>query len=124
MSQPISKVCYQFFSVLANPTRLSILELLRDGSKSVTEIAEALKKDQSMISHNLKPLTRCRLVFVEKRKREHIYHLNKETVEKIFKIFYYHAKKYCPTEGKCLTERGLREHKKKEASTPLYLDRL
>ena len=124
MNQPVSKVCYQFFSVLANPTRLAILELLRDGPRSVTEIAEALKKEQSMISHSLKPLTRCRLVFVEKRKREHIYHLNRETMEKIFKIFSYHAKKYCSTEGKCLTERGLEEHKKKEASTPLYLNHL
>lgn len=124
MSQSVSKVCYQFFSVLANPTRLAILELLREGPKSVTEIAEALKKEQSMISHNLKPLTRCRLVFVERRKRERIYHLNKETVEKIFKIFSYHAKKYCPMEGRCLTEEGLKEHKKKEALTPLYLDHL
>ncbi|MEM3640795.1 MAG: metalloregulator ArsR/SmtB family transcription factor [Candidatus Bathyarchaeia archaeon] len=124
MSRSLSKVCYQFFSVLANPTRLAILELLREGPKSVTEIAKALKKEQSMISHNLKPLTRCRLVFVERRKKERIYHLNKETVEKVFKLFFYHARKYCPTEGRCLTEEGLKEHKKKEALTPLYLDHL
>ncbi|MEM3551587.1 MAG: metalloregulator ArsR/SmtB family transcription factor [Candidatus Bathyarchaeia archaeon] len=124
MSRSLSKVCYQFFSVLANPTRLAILELLREGPKSVTEIAEALKKEQSMISHNLKPLTRCRLVFVERRKKERVYHLNKETVEKVFKLFFYHARKYCPTEGRCLTEEGLKEHKKKEALTPLYLDHL
>lgn len=109
---------------MANPTRLAILELLRKGPKSVTEIAEALKKEQSMISHNLKPLTRCRLVFVERRKKERVYHLNKETVEKVFKLFFYHARKYCPTEGRCLTEEGLKEHKKKEASTPLYLNHL
>jgi len=39
-----------FFSTLANPLRLAILELLRDGPKNVTQIAEALKQEQSMIS--------------------------------------------------------------------------
>lgn len=120
----VSKVCYQFFSVLANPTRLDILELLCEGPKSVTEIAEALKKEQSLISHNLKPLTRCRFVFVERRKKERLYHLNKESVEKIFKIFSYHAEKYCPTEGRCLTDEGLKERKRREASTTLYLNHL
>ncbi|MGB9845808.1 MAG: ArsR/SmtB family transcription factor [Candidatus Bathyarchaeales archaeon] len=123
MKQSISEVCYQFFSTLANPTRLAILELLREGPKNVTEIAEALKKEQSLISHNLKPLLRCRFVFSERRKRERLYYLNKETVEKLFKIFSYHAEKYCPTKGKCLTESGMRQQKKKDASSSLYLTR-
>ncbi|MGQ9461036.1 MAG: ArsR/SmtB family transcription factor [Candidatus Bathyarchaeaceae archaeon] len=123
MKQNLSETCYQFFSTLANPTRLAILELLRDGSKNVTEIAEALKQEQSMISHNLKPLERCRFVFSERRKKERFYSLNKETMEKLFKIFSYHAKKYCPTKGKCLTDMGLQEQKKKDASTSLYMTR-
>ncbi|MBS7621686.1 winged helix-turn-helix transcriptional regulator [Candidatus Bathyarchaeota archaeon] len=124
MKQSLTEICYRFFSTLANPTRLAILELLRDGPRNVTQIAEALKQEQSMISHNLKPLTRCRLVFVERRKKERIYYLNKETMEKVFKIFTYHAKKYCPTKGRCLTVEGFKEQKKKEALTSLYLNRL
>ena len=123
MKQSLSEVCYQFFSTLANPTRLAILELLREGPKNVTEIAEALKKEQSLISHNLKPLLRCRFVFSERRKRERFYYLNRETVEKLFKIFSYHAEKYCPTKGKCLTESGIRQQKKRDASSSLYLTR-
>lgn len=123
MKESLSEVCYQFFSTLANPTRLAILELLREGPKNVTEIAEALKKEQSLISHNLKPLLRCRFVFSERRKRERFYYLNKETVEKLFKIFAYHAEKYCPTKGRCLTESGLKQQKKKDASSSLYLTR-
>ena len=123
MKQNLSETCNQFFSTLANPTRLAILELLRDGPRNVTEISEALNQEQSMISHNLKPLERCRFVFSERRKKEHFYSLNKETIEQLFKIFSYHAKKYCPTEGKCLTARSLRERKKQDASSSLYLNR-
>ena len=123
MKQNLSKTCYQFFSTLANPTRLAILELLRDGPRSVTEISEALNQEQSMISHNLKPLERCKFVFSERRKKERFYSLNKETMEKLFKIFSYHAEKYCPTKGKCLTSKVLKEQKKKDASNSLYLTR-
>ncbi len=124
MKQNLSETCYQFFSTLANPTRLAILELLRDGPRNVTEISEALKQEQSMISHNLKPLERCRFVFSERRKKERFYSLNKETMEQLFKIFSYHAEKYCPTEGKCLTDRDLREKKKKDASSSLYFSHI
>ena len=123
MKQNLSETCYQFFSTLANPTRLAILELLRNGPKNVTEISEALNQEQSMISHNLKPLERCRFIFSERRKKERFYSLNKETMEKLFKIFSYHAEKYCPTGGKCLTDLGLKEQKKKDASSALYLTR-
>ena len=123
MKQNLSETCHQFFSTLANPTRLAILELLRDGPRNVTEISEALKQEQSMISHNLKPLERCRFVFSERKKKERFYSLNKETMEQLFKIFSYHAEKYCPTEGKCLTDKGLREQKKKDASNSLYFTR-
>lgn len=112
-----------FFSTLANPTRLAILELLRDGPKNVTQIAEALKQDQSMISHNLKPLLRCSFVFSERRKKERLYYLNKETIEKLFKLFSQHAEKYCPTREKCLTDKVSKEQKKIEASKSVFLTR-
>jgi DNA-binding transcriptional ArsR family regulator len=123
MKQNLTQTCYQFFSTLANPTRLAILELLRDGPRNVTEISETLNQEQSMISHNLKPLERCKFVFSEKRKKERFYSLNKETMEKLFKIFVYHAEKYCPTRGKCLTDRGVQEQKKQDASSSLYFTR-
>jgi len=123
VKQNLTETCHQFFSTLANPTRLAILELLRDGPKNVTEIAEALNQEQSMISHNLKPLERCRFVFSERRKKERLYSLNKETMQKLFKIFSYHAEKYCPTRGKCLTDKRLQEQKKRKASNSLYLTR-
>ena len=121
MKQNLSETCYQFFSTLANPTRLAILELLRNGAKNVSEISEVLNQEQSMISHNLKPLEKCRFVFSERRKKERFYSLNKETMEPLFKIFTYHVEKYCPTEGKCLNDRDLQKQKKKDASSSLYV---
>ncbi|MFQ5837053.1 MAG: ArsR/SmtB family transcription factor, partial [Candidatus Bathyarchaeia archaeon] len=93
MKKDLSETCYLFFSTLSNPTRLAILELLRDGPRNVTQISEALKQEQSMISHNLKPLIRCGFVFVEKKWKERLYSLNKETMEQVFKIFDSHAEK-------------------------------
>lgn len=121
MKRRLSETCYVFFKVLANPTRLAILEVLRDKPRSVTEIARSLKQEQSMISHNLKPLEKCRFVFSERKEKQRIYSLNKETVEPLFRLFDYHAQKYCPTRGKCLTEKGLRERRKKEASSQLHV---
>ena len=121
MKRGLSETCYMFFKVLANPTRLAILEVLRDKPRSVTEIARSLKQEQSMISHNLTPLEKCRFVFSERKEKQRIYSLNKETVEPLFRLFDYHAQKYCPTRGKCLTEKGLREMRKKEASSQLHV---
>jgi DNA-binding transcriptional ArsR family regulator len=101
MKYGLSEACHLFFSTLSNPTRLGILELLRESPRNVTQLAEGLKQEQSMISHNLKPLTRCGFVFVERKGKERIYSLNRETVEQMYEIIDNHMKKYCPG-GRCL----------------------
>ena len=116
MKQSLSERCYMFFRVLANPTRLAILEALRKKSRSVTEIADILGQEQSMISHNLEPLEECKFVFSERKEKNRIYSLNKETAEPLFKVFDYHTQKYCPVKGTCLTEKGIRHLRKREAS--------
>jgi DNA-binding transcriptional ArsR family regulator len=121
MKRGLSETCYVFFKVLANPTRLAILEVLRERPRSVSEIAQKLKQEQSMISHNLEPLEKCSFVFSERKEKQRVYSLNKETAEPLFKLFDYHAQKYCPTRGKCLTEKGLKEKRKKEASSELHV---
>ena len=101
MKHDLSETCYGFFSTLANPTRLAILESLREGSRNVTAISEALEQEQSMVSHNLKPLERCGLVFIERRGREKVYSLNRKTVETIFTAVEHHAENFCPAKGRC-----------------------
>ena len=73
MKKGLSETCNRFFAVLGNPTRLATLETLLDGPKNVTQIAESLGQEQSMISHNLKPLVECRFVHVERRGKERVY---------------------------------------------------
>ena len=98
----ISDTCYRFFSTLANPTRLAALENLMDKPMNVTQLAEALGQEQSMVSHNLRPLVQCQFVHVERKGRERIYTINHETVDPLFKVIENHAVNYCPSGGKCL----------------------
>jgi len=73
------------------------------------QLAEDLNQEQSMISHNLKPLTTCRFVFVKRKGKKRIYSLNRKTVEPMYEIIDNHLKKYCPS-GRCLErlQRGKR----------------
>jgi DNA-binding transcriptional ArsR family regulator len=102
MKRGLSETCYRFFSNLANPTRLAALESLMDGPMNVTDLAESLGQGQSMVSHNLHPLVECRFVQVERRGKERIYSVNQETMGALFGVVENHARKFCPTGGKCL----------------------
>ena len=98
----MNKTCYRFFLTLANPTRLAALENLMDKQMNVTQLAETLGQEQSMVSHNLRPLVQCRFVHVERKGRERLYSINHETIDPLFKVIENHAVNYCPTGGKCL----------------------
>ena len=98
----ISDACYRFFSTLANPTRLAALETLMDKPMNVTQLAETLGQEQSMVSHNLRPLVRCQFVHVERKGRERFYSINHETVDPLFKVIENRVVNYCPSGGECL----------------------
>lgn len=51
-----------FFRVLGNPARVRILQLLRDGERSVGALQEALELDSSAVSQHLAALRRQGLV--------------------------------------------------------------
>jgi DNA-binding transcriptional ArsR family regulator len=101
LKMELSEACYRFFSTLANPTRLAVLENLIEGPMSVSQLTESLGQEQSMVSHNLKPLLQCRFVNAERRGKERIYHVNSETMGALFKAVKNHAETYCPTGGMC-----------------------
>jgi DNA-binding transcriptional ArsR family regulator len=102
MKKGLTKICHRFFTNLANPTRLAAIEQLIDNPMSVNELATALGQEQSMISHNLKPLLQCNLITIQKQGKKHVYTINAETLLPIFAAIEDHAQKYCPTGGKCL----------------------
>lgn len=121
MKKGLAKACYLFFSTLANPARLAMLEILREGPKNVGDLAQLLRQEQSMVSHNLKPLERCRFVFKKREKKQQIYSLNTETMKPIFKVLAFHSDKYCQTRAKCFSDKSLKELRKQEASRRLHV---
>lgn len=102
MKKTLNQICYKFFSCLSNPTRLATIEMLIKKPMSVNEIANALGEEQSMISHNLKPLLECNFIIGNRDGKKRVYSSNKETIESLFKIVENHEKKYCPKGGKCV----------------------
>ncbi|MBN2334179.1 winged helix-turn-helix transcriptional regulator [Candidatus Bathyarchaeota archaeon] len=104
MKRGLSDICYGFFSTLANPTRLAILEKLTGEELNVSGLAASLGQEQSMVSHNLKILESCHFVFCERRGKEKYLSVNEETVGALFELVKRHADKYCA--GDCVFEPG------------------
>jgi DNA-binding transcriptional ArsR family regulator len=98
----LTNICHRFFSTLSNPTRLAAIQQLMNKPMSVNELATTLGQEQSMISHNLKPLLQCNLLTVKKLGKKHIYTANQETLTPILSAIENHAEKFCPTGVKCL----------------------
>lgn len=82
-NRPLILELESFFSALSDGTRLEIALYLRDHEATVQEIASALGKSQSLISHHLSCLRNCGVVNVEKRGKYSVYSLNGEAVRRI-----------------------------------------
>ena len=89
-----------FFETISPRIRVRILELLKNKQMSVTEIASALKEEQSKISHNLKKLKDCHFLDVKQLGKKRIYSLNKETMLPLMKLVEKHVKRFCCKECK------------------------
>jgi DNA-binding transcriptional ArsR family regulator len=101
MKTGITELCYGFFSTLANPTRLAIIEKLDERPMNVNELVEALQQEQSMVSHNLRPLVQCKLVHVRREGKNRVYRLNKNTVGPLLATVENHYVKYCGAGENC-----------------------
>src|SRR3990167_8390275 len=75
-----------FFGSVANANRLKILNVLRSGKKCVNEICQATGFEQTMVSHNLKRLERCGMVFVEQLGKQRYYRVNQKSITKILAL--------------------------------------
>jgi DNA-binding transcriptional ArsR family regulator len=113
---------YLFFSTLANRTRLAILDVLKDGPRTIVEISKALDQQETTIAHNLKLLENCMIVTSQKSNREQRYSLNKEIVEPLSEILSFHVNKYCPKLKECIPPEKLKEYLKQEAARKMYIE--
>jgi DNA-binding transcriptional ArsR family regulator len=64
------------FSVLADPTRRAVLDLLRQGSQPAGRIAQAFPVSRPAISKHLRLLRRAHLVHEHREGRHRFYQLN------------------------------------------------
>jgi len=85
-----------FFKNLANPLKTNIISSLKEKSKSVNELSDELKIEQSKLSHALINLKSCRIVTDKQEGKKRIYTLNKKTILPILKIIDKHRTNYCP----------------------------
>jgi len=71
------------FSALAEPNRLDIVELLRDGPSPVGEIADRLHLHQPQVSKHLRVLSEAGLVEVQPVANKRIYKLRTEPLQEM-----------------------------------------
>ncbi|MEG0287007.1 MULTISPECIES: metalloregulator ArsR/SmtB family transcription factor [Vagococcus] len=65
---------------VADPNRLKIIELLREGSLCACELLEHFSFTQPTLSHHMKILAKAELVVVEKKGQWHHYELKNDEV--------------------------------------------
>ena len=73
----------RFLGCIGEPTRLQILKLLAEGDKCVGELARALNKEQSLISHHLKALKECNIVKDRQEAQKVYYRLADERLDRL-----------------------------------------
>jgi len=67
--------CVSKLKVLADPTRLSVLKILMQGPKNVSELMTMLDVEQSLLSHHLGTLRNAELVVVNRSGKAMLYEL-------------------------------------------------
>ena len=122
MKEFCNEAYYLIFSTMANRTRLAIIDVLKGGSKTSSEIAKALRQQENVIAENLKPLMKCAIVLPQASEKEKTYCLNKEFVEELSELLAFHVDKYCPGVKECIPPERLREYMKAEAAKTTYIE--
>ncbi|XJS11379.1 ArsR/SmtB family transcription factor [Aerococcaceae bacterium WGS1372] len=81
----------QYIQILSDYNRLSILFLLKERKRSVSEIVENLNLEQSAVSHQLKILRDSRLVKAKRQGKSMIYELDDDHVFTILQQIMIHV---------------------------------
>ncbi|MFQ5536862.1 MAG: ArsR/SmtB family transcription factor [Gemmatimonadota bacterium] len=80
------------FQLLANPTRLRILEALAREELCVCDLAAVVEASQSAVSHHLRHLRAMRLVRYRKEGRMAFYHLDDDHVTTLIRTALNHVR--------------------------------
>ena len=79
------------FKVLADETRLKIIDAILEEPKTVGQIVEAIKESQSGVSHQLKTLKESKIVKSQRKGKCVYYSLTDDHVKKIVLQTFLHA---------------------------------
>ena len=85
----------RFLRTLSNKTRLAVIQALRGNPKNVTQLTKEMGIHQTSVSHALKRLLDCGFVLLERNGKEHIYSVNKKTIQPLMKLMEAHINNYC-----------------------------
>lgn len=86
-----------FFGRFSTKLKTDVLNALMKKPMNVNELAEEIKAERSKVSHALTSLRMCRIVGAEKKGRERVYSITKDTVKPMLKLVDRHVAKYCKT---------------------------
>jgi ArsR family transcriptional regulator len=64
--KPLYRMHAEFLKTVANPKRLAILDLLRNGRSSVTDLARAMELPLASVSQELAPLRTAGIVWTQR----------------------------------------------------------
>lgn len=86
-----STIC-SFFKILSNEIRIDIIRELEAHDRTVMELVQKIKHNQTTISHNLRYLSEYGFVIARKEGRYRIYKLNEKIVKPLLEIVDKHLK--------------------------------
>ena len=72
-SRPLSEIKAELFKALAHPGRIRVLEILRDGGRTVGDLAPLVGLEASHLSHQLAVLRRAHIVTTRRERSTVIY---------------------------------------------------
>jgi predicted transcriptional regulator len=94
---------HKCLNVLGNKLRINIIKLLKEKPRTVQELCDELNKEQSLVSHSLTQLKKCKFVDFEKFGKERKYFIKSKIFDQknktIFEMLKEHAQQYCEIES-------------------------
>jgi len=94
-SEVMQRAYDRFLSTLSNKNRLAVIQSLIGGQKNVSELTNELGIHQTSVSHALRRLLDCGFVILERNGKEHIYSVNKKTIQPLMKLMEVHVNNFC-----------------------------
>ena len=93
MQDALRRFKADIFQALAHPTRIAILELLRDGELSAGTLIEKLELEQANVSQHLAVLRAKQLVLARKSGNQVFYSVRDSIIIKVLNLMrtYFHA---------------------------------